>query len=142
MRAKPRLFEALDTRFGSRRPSNATPANYGFHVLEHPETLWLKKFTSYLCEHLSIASLIWLHDGTWLSPQPSLEVVTAANRHASAHIGLSSSPLEYRLTSCRSSYVNVLTPLLHGGTLPPLSPPLPPFTPPLLSSSPRNLSLV
>ena len=68
VRTKPRLFQALDDRFGARRPSNPTHANYGFHTLEHPETLWLKKFTSYLCEHHPIVSLIWLHDGIWLSP--------------------------------------------------------------------------
>ena len=73
VRTKPQLFRALDNSFGARHPSNPTHANYGFHTLEHPETLWLKKFTSYLCEHHPIVSLIWLHDGIWLSPRPSLE---------------------------------------------------------------------
>ncbi len=65
----------------------------------------------------------------------TLEIVAAANRHASAHIGLSSSPLEFRITSCRTSYINVLTPLLRGGPLP-LDPPSPlvppPYPPPSL----------
>ena len=143
VRTKPRLFKALDDRFGARCPSNPTPANYGFHTLEHPETLRLKKFTSYLCEHHTIASLIWLHDGIWLSPQPSLEVVAAANRHASAHIGLPSSPLEFRITSCRTSCINVLTPLLRGGPLPldppsPLVPPHPTLHPPFAEQLARE----
>ena len=39
VRTKPQLFQALDDRFGARHPSNPTHANYGFHTLEHPETL-------------------------------------------------------------------------------------------------------
>ena len=143
VRTKPRLFRALDDRFGARHPSNPTHANYGFHTLEHPETLWLKKFTSYLCEHHPIVSLIWLHDGIWLSPRPPLEAIAAANRHASAHIGLPSSPLDFRITSCRPSYINVLTPLLRGGPLPldtpsPLTPPRPALHPPFAEQLARE----
>ena len=143
VRTKPRLFRALDDRFGARHPSNPTHANYGFHTLEHPETLWLKKFTSYLCEHHPIASLIWLHDSIWLSPRPPLEAIAAANRHASAHIGLPSSPLDFRITSCRPSYINVLTPLLRGGPLPldtpsPLTPPRPALHPPFAEQLARE----
>ena len=128
VRTKSRLFAALDSRFGARQPSHATPANYGFHILEHPETLWLKKFTSYICDHTPITSLIWLHDGIWLAPLPSLEVLAAANRQASDHIGLPSSPLGFRVSSCRPSYHHALATLLRGGPLPldlpsPLTPP-------------------
>ena len=142
VRTKPRLFQALDDRFGARHPSNPTPANHGFHTLEHPETLWLKKFTSCLCDHHPIASLIWLHDGIWLSPLPPLEAIAAANRHASAHIGLSSAPLEFRITSCRPSYIDVLTPLLRGGPLPPRytlpAHASPPYTSPPLCRTARS----
>ena len=143
VRTKPRLFQALADRFGARLPSNPTHANHGFHTLEHPETLWLKKFTSYLCEHHHIVSLIWLHDGIWLSPRPPLEAIAAANRHAAAHIGLPSSPLDFRITSCRPSYIDVLTPLLRGGPLPldtpsPLTPPRPTLHPPFAEQLARE----
>ena len=143
MRAKPLLFDALDARFGSRTPRHASSTNHGFHVLEHPETLWLKHFTSYLCKHLSVTSLIWLHDGIWLSPTPSLTLIQAANRHASASIGLAASPLEFRLTSCHTLYLESLTPLLQGGPLPidppsNLSPPSPALHPPLTEQLARE----
>ena len=143
VRAKPLVFDALDARFGSRTPRHASSTNHGFHVLERPETLWLKHFTSYLCKHLSVTSLIWLHDGIWLSPTPSLTLIQAANRHASASIGLAASPLEFRLTSCHTLYLESLTPLLQGGPLPidppsNLSPPTPALHPPLTEQLARE----
>ena len=74
---------------------------------------------------------------------PPLEAIAAANRHASAHIGLPSSPLEFRITSCRPSYIDVLTPLLRGAPLPldtpsPLTPPRPYTSPPFAEQLARE----
>ena len=74
---------------------------------------------------------------------PHWRPIAAANRHASAHIGLPSSPLDFRITSCRPSYINVLTPLLRGDPLPldtpsPLTPPRPTLHPPFAEQLARE----
>ena len=58
---KPRLLAALNQSLGPRTLSSLTSANLFFHTMEHPETLWLKSFTSYILSHHSTSSLIWLH---------------------------------------------------------------------------------
>ena len=62
-RAKTQVFERLDALFGKRTLQNITDTNRPFHTLEHPETLWLRLFTEYLCTHTSVVGVIWLHDG-------------------------------------------------------------------------------
>ena len=69
-RAKKPVFDRLDQLFGSRTLNSLTTINRPFHILEHPETLWLRSFTEYICAHEVIASIIWLHDGIWISPLP------------------------------------------------------------------------
>ena len=90
--AKPSVLDAIEHRFGKRTLSTLTSANRPFHTLEHVETLWLKHFIMYLCQHADISSLIWLHDGVWLSPLPSPACLLAANRAASSHLGLEAAP--------------------------------------------------
>ena len=54
--AKTRVLAAIENRFGKRTLSTLTSANRPFHVLEHVETLWLKHFATYLCQHPSCLS--------------------------------------------------------------------------------------
>ena len=95
--AKTRVLAAIENRFGKRTLSTLASANRPFHVLEHVETLWLKHFATYLCQHADVASLIWVHDGVWLSPLPSPTILLAANRAASSHLGLEA-PLVLKTT--------------------------------------------
>ena len=85
-RAKRPVFERLDHIFGSRTLNTLTETNRPFHTLEHPETLWLRYFTEYICAHEVISSIIWLHDGIWISPLPSSSLLAAANLHASSRL--------------------------------------------------------
>ena len=56
--AKTRVLASIENRFGKRTLSTLTSANRPFHVLEHVETLWLKHFAMYLCQHADVVSLI------------------------------------------------------------------------------------
>ena len=91
------VFRALEGHFGPRGPPTLTPANRPFHLLEHPETLWLKALYSYILSFHHIDSFIWLHDAVWLSPPPTDDLLDAANRHATATISLGDSPLFLRV---------------------------------------------
>ena len=142
----PVSFRPLMIVLGARHPSNPTPANHGFHTLETPWNALAKKSSHPVFATITpIASLIWLHDGIWLSPLPPLEAIAAANRHASApHWPLPPPHLNSASPSRRPSYIDVLTPLLRGGPLP-LDTPSPAhaspalhFTPPLPNSYARE----
>ena len=111
--AKPRVLDAIENRFGKRTLSTLTSANRPFHVLEHVETLWLKHFATYLCQHADVASLIWLHDGVWLSPLPSPTILLAANRAASSHLGLEA-PLVLKTTELAQAAQSAEAELLAG----------------------------
>ena len=119
---KPRLLAALNQSLGPRTLSSLTSANLCFHTMEHPETLWLKSFTSYILSHHSTSSLIWLHDGIWLAPPPPSSLITAANLHATSALNLGDRPLLIKIRPCSApgnfSNFRVLLPL----TLLPLHP--------------------
>ena len=120
--AKPLLWNALDAHFGPRDIPALTAANRPFYTLEHPETLWLKAFVVYLSAHFTFDSLIWLHDGIWISPAPAPPLLLAANRHASASLGFSD-PLDLRVTPCSPAYSSAHASLLAGTALPVPPPP-------------------
>ena len=120
-RAKTQVFERLDALFGARTLQTITDANRPFHTLEHPETLWLRYFTEYLCTHATIVSVIWLHDGIWISPLPAASTLAAANLHASSRLGLPL--LDYTVTTLYAPYRKAYATYLHNGTLPPEDPP-------------------
>ena len=111
--AKPSVLDAIEHRFGKRTLSTLTSANRPFHTLEHVETLWLKHFIMYLCQHADISSLIWLHDGVWLSPLPSPDCLLAANRAASSHLGLEA-PLVLKTTTLTHMAQSAQADLLAG----------------------------
>ena len=98
------------------------PANRPFHILEHVETLWLKHFATYLCQHSDVASLIWLHDGVWISPLPSPAVLLAANRAASSHLGFEA-PLVLKTTALAQAAQSAQAELLAGRPPPSGDPP-------------------
>ena len=102
--------------------STLTSANRPFHVLEHVETLWLKHFATYLCQHADIASLIWLHDGVWISPLPPPTCLLAANRAASSHLGLEA-PLVLKTTELAQAAQSAQAELLAGRPPPSGDPP-------------------
>ena len=120
--AKPRVLDVIEHRFGKRTLSTLTSANRPFHVLEHVETLWLKHFATYLCQHADIASLIWLHDGIWLSPLPPPTCLLAANRAASSHLGLEA-PLVLKTTELAQAAQSAQAELLAGRPPPSGDPP-------------------
>ena len=122
-RTKSPLSEVLDSRLGPRTLPSLTLANRPFHTLEHPETLCLKSFVSYISHHFAIDSLIWLHDGIWIAPLPGAAILQAANRHASEIIGLLD-PLELRITACSKEYEESFSTLLRGVPLPILPSPI------------------
>ena len=120
--AKPSVLDAIEHRFGKRTLSTLTSANRPFHTLEHVETLWLKHFIMYLCQHADISSLIWLHDGVWLSPLPSPDCLLAANRAASSHLGLEA-PLVLKTTTLTHMAQSAQADLLAGRPPPSGDPP-------------------
>ena len=138
--AKTRVLAAIENRFGKRTLSTLTSANRPFHVLEHVETLWLKHFATYLCQHADVASLIWLHDGVWLAPLPSPTILLAANRAASSHLGLEA-PLVLKTTELAQAAQSAEAELLAGrpppsGDPPPILQAPRPSVMPLLSEPP------
>ena len=86
------------------------------------ETLWLKHFATYLCQHTDVASLIWLHDGVWLSPLPSSSCLLAANRAASSFLGLDA-PLVLKTTALAQAAHSAEAELLAGRSRPSCDPP-------------------
>ena len=120
-RAKRPVFERLDHIFGSGTLNTLTETNRPFHTLEHPETLWLRYFTEYICAHEVISSIIWLHDGIWISPLPSSSLLAAANLHASSRLGVPL--LDYTVTSLLAHHRDVAARYLQLGSLPPAVPP-------------------
>ena len=141
-RAKNPVFERLEQLFGPRTLNSLTSSNRPFHTLEHPETLWLRSFTEYICAHTPIDSIIWLHDGIWISPLPSPTLLVAANTHASSRIGVS--PLSYTVTSLLRPHQTLAAAYLHNGSLPPddppttVRPPPPALTPVLREQTARD----
>lgn len=117
----------MEAYFGLRNLPALTPSNRPFHLLEHPET---KALCSYILSFHHVDSLIWLHDGIWISPPPANELIHAANLHATARIGLGESPLLLRTRSCVDNTIKpfisfewAASPLMISL---PLRPPLPP----------------
>ena len=129
---KPRLLAALNSSLGPRTLSSLTSANLFFHTMEHPETLWLKSFTSYILSHHSTSSLIWLHDGIWLAPSPPQPLIIAANRHATSALHLSDRPLLIKTRPCTSLYQRARQLFQLPGPPPPDPPPLQSIPPPAL----------
>ena len=129
---KPRLLAALNSSLGPRTLSSLTFANLFFHTMEHPETLWLKSFTSYILSHHSTSSLIWLHDGIWLAPSPPQSVILAANRHATSALNLGDRPLLIKTRPCTSLYQSAWQLFQLPGPPPPDPPPLHSIPPPAL----------
>ncbi|MCV6624344.1 MAG: hypothetical protein OIF51_21600, partial [Cellvibrionaceae bacterium] len=120
-RAKPLVLDAMEQQFGKRTLDSLTLTNRSFHVLEHVETIWLKHFVTFICQHDNIDSLIWLHDGVWLSPHPSPTLLIAANLHASRALGLDT-PLLLKSTPLLSSAIAAETALLAGRPPPSFDP--------------------
>ena len=141
-RAKNPVFERIEQLFGPRTLNSLTSNNRPFHTLEHPETLWLRSFTEYICAHTPIDSIIWLHDGIWISPLPSPTLLVAANTHASSRIGVS--PLSYTVTSLLRPHQTIAATYLRNGSLPPddppttVRPPPPALTPVLREQTARD----
>ena len=124
---KPRLIAALNHSLGPRTLSSLTSTNLFFHTMEHPETLWLKSFTSYILAHHSTSSLIWLHDGIWLAPPPPSSVIAAANLHATSALNLGDRPLLIKIRPCTSLYQHAWQLFQLPGPPPPDPPPVPPY---------------
>ena len=134
---KPRLLSALNQSLGPRTLSSLTSANLFFHTMEHPETLWLKSFTSYILSHHSTSSLIWLHDGIWLAPPPPSSLIVAANQHATSALNLGDRPLLIKTRPCTSLYQHAWQLFQLPGLLPQTLLPLHPYR--LPRSTPRYL---
>lgn len=124
------LLDALERSFGPRNLSTSTPRNRCFFLLEHLESLWMKHFVSSLLTLYVPTSLIWLHDGIWVSPAPSRFFIDTANRLATDALHISVLPLQLSCTPLHSKYVEVYRDTIRGS--PPSSHDPPPiFCPPL-----------
>ena len=73
-------------------------------------------------QHADIASLIWLHDGVWVSPLPPSTCLLAANRAASSHLGLEA-PLALKTTALAQAAQSAQAELLAGRPPPSGDPP-------------------
>ena len=82
----------------------------------------MKFFVSHLLQHFVPDSLIWLHDGIWISPLPPHDLIVTANRLATAQSRFSEDPLLLSCTSLKPSYQDVLSRTLSGMPPPPLDP--------------------
>ena len=80
--AKEPLLVRLEHQNGVRTLRTSTPRNRCFFLLEHLESLWMKLFVSHLLQHFVPDSLIWLHDGIWISLLPPPDLIATANRLA------------------------------------------------------------
>lgn len=156
--AKEPLLVRLEHENGVRTLRTSTPRNRCFFLLEHLESLWMKLFVSHLLQHFVPDSLIWLHDGIWISPLPPPDLIATANRLATAQSRFSEDPLLLSCTSLQPSYQDVFSPLLRPPRqllVPPLaetdakrwrdrpqprSPPWQVFAPDLLPVSPAKSS--
>ena len=56
--AKSVVFAHLDSLFGPRTLDSLSSRNRAFHILEHPETLWLRHFIAFLAKHHPPTSII------------------------------------------------------------------------------------
>ena len=139
--AKHSVFAHLNALFGERTLDSLSPRNMAFHILEHPETLWLRHFVIYMHRHHAFTSVIWLHDGVWLSPPPAADLLAAANTYAATQIHLP--PLDFTYTPVRFQYETVFSDITRG-TPPPardeefsLGAPRPQLQPPLQEPTAR-----
>ena len=71
-----------------RDPAVLTGRNTHFRILEQLEVNVMVPFIDRLCELKAPRSLIWLHDGIWISPVPPMEVLEAALATAYQTAGL------------------------------------------------------
>ena len=117
--AKEPLLARLERENGVRDLRNCGPRNRCFFILEHLESRWMKLFVSHLLQHSVPDSLIWLHDGIWISPAPSSELIATANRLATSQSGFSTDPLLLSFTPLKQSYLEVRARTIGG--LPPPS---------------------
>ena len=82
----------------------------------------MKLFVSHLLQHFVPDSLIWLHDGIWISPLLPPDLIATANRLATAQSRFSEDPLLLSCTSLKPSYQDVFSRTLRGIPPPPLDP--------------------
>ena len=120
--AKEPLLARLELENGVRALRTSSPRNRCFFLLEHLESHWMKFFVSHLLQHSVPDSLIWLHDGIWISPLPPHDLIATANRLATAQSRFSEDPLLLSCTSLKPSYQDVLSRTLGGMPPPPLDP--------------------
>lgn len=81
-----------------------------FFLLEH------------LLQHFVPTSLIWLHDGIWISPAPARHIIDTANRLATSQSQISDAPLHLSCTPLATLGREVLQRTLHGAPPPPSDP--------------------
>ena len=127
--AKEPLLARLEHENGVRTLRTSGPRNCCFFLLEHLESFWMKLFVSHLLQHFIPDSLIWLHDGIWISPSPPHDLISTANRLATTHSRFSADPLLLSCTSLKPSYQDVVSRTL-GGLPPPPQDPFVLFRPP------------
>ena len=89
---KPDLLDRLEQTYTPRSIPSSSHRNRCYFILEHLEASWMKQFVSHLLRDFSPVSLIWIHDGLWISTAPSQTQVDTANRLATSSLHLSPSP--------------------------------------------------
>ena len=99
------------TTLASLRKGPFGLSEQAFRALECIEFGIMYRFVELLTQHSSLASLIWLHDGVWISPAPDRALLEKIeNTVCAEHAMVSNVPL-FRLTcltSLRTSVVQTL----------------------------------
>ena len=102
---------AVATTLASLRSGPFGLREQAFRALECIEFGIMYRFVELLTQHSSLASLIWLHDGVWISPAPTRVLLNKIENTVCAEHSITSNlPLFRitRLTSLRDSVVSAL----------------------------------
>ena len=73
---------------GFQRTIPDNTRNRNFRTFEHVESVVMGSFLDYLQQRVVFTSIVWLHDGVWVSPPPPLDIVAEALAQAFAGAGL------------------------------------------------------
>ena len=94
-------------RRGYRAPAHANGGNSTYYVLESAEGAFMRVFVRALILQGHVpSSIIWLHDGIWISPRPTVACLRKAHRIARATLGHSAAQLA--VTDLRDSWADAM----------------------------------
>ena len=113
------LFSELQMQANAATQTYATTIRAGtfgsrertFRVLECMEMALTLRLVDLLTTHSILHSLVWLHDGIWISPVPSEELINSIDRQICQEFNLQASSTLFRVKSLQDSYKAVVSAL-------------------------------